>query len=929
MEANGFGGLVGETDGPTFKPSAEAGDVGDCFYNFLVPTMASWFSTGDWFSSDELSSLGMRPETIFDDELQVDTPLVDGEMVVACFAGMAMGWAWSLFLANEAVVHQSAFDRGFQQDDIIRDRNPAPSVLPGRPALGIYVDNVHVFAGNLGQAGSRMAGIAARFRDLGIPFEVDGVERKLEMDSLGLRLDFKGRVAALPKPSKTWRLWLATQEMLRWRKLHGKLLQVWLGHITHHFALMKSCMSILSACYRFAARHSHHRSAIWPSVRREMRLCRDLLFLVELDMSSPTCPEVHIGDSADFGYSLMTTQATHFEVRRELQFREKWRFVMSREPESNCLHGQQSASWFRGLDGEETNEKGIVHDDDQDFHYVGHGFPSSAGLDTQYGRQLKKQLASAALDPQIQAKKDRLFGFDRAPAPTLIEGPGIPDVHSCWDSPGRWTLITAKRWEHPTEHINVKEARVCLMGLRRLVRTSRNLGSVAMTLTDNLVAAFSFEKGRSSSHRMNGLCRRACAYAVAGRIQWRLRHIPTSRNVSDESSRWFQPDKKSKAPVKEGAHYGHTPVSSFEAGLLSTGSELGKDKQPSAPAGQGGFFLEMFSGTARLSKAMSEAGLPCLEDIEVGKGPTFNMLRKTSQKAVLRLISLGLILYCHFGTPCTVFSRARHNIKNWRKARQKELEGVTLALFTARCVRALVRRGCFFSIENPVTSTLWHFEPIRSIFKLQNVIFVRWHMCEYGAGYKKGTGLLTNVSALSGLHRSCQGGHSHQQLRGTERVIENGKWVSRNRTRGAGAYPTELCNLWASLVQRFFKESDWTPPEAQKWDRCFFNYELEKAASTSGVQESNQPPTDGRSDQDPGITEGLQDGRIYLSKHPVVFGQHTKEQATKIYEKASDSHWPARNSFAGIGTAESSEGATEDYWSLYGGDWELQDLAGW
>ena len=39
-------GFNTETDSDFF-PTLETGDVGDCFYIFLVPQACSWFSTGD------------------------------------------------------------------------------------------------------------------------------------------------------------------------------------------------------------------------------------------------------------------------------------------------------------------------------------------------------------------------------------------------------------------------------------------------------------------------------------------------------------------------------------------------------------------------------------------------------------------------------------------------------------------------------------------------------------------------------------------------------------------------------------------------------------------------------------------------------------------------------------------------------------------
>lgn len=182
-------------------------------------------------------------------------------------------------------------------------------------------------------------------------------------------------------------------------------------------------------------------------------------------------------------------------------------------------------------------------------------------------------------------------------------------------------------------------------------------------------------------------------------------------------------------------------------------------------------FPGSFLGTGRLTRSMSIRGVPCFEDIEIDKGQEFNLLRKTTQDFLIYTILERKLLYVHFGCPCTVFSRARHNIRHWSRARQREAEGVSLAFFRVRAVRALISVGGYFSIENPLGSTLWQFPPIHSLFKLKDVIFVRWDMCQFGEHHKKPTGLLSNLAVLSGLAKRCTGGHVHRQLRGTERVV--------------------------------------------------------------------------------------------------------------------------------------------------------------
>ena len=58
-----------------------------------------------------------------------------------------------------------------------------------------------------------------------------------------------------------------------------------------------------------------------------------------------------------------------------------------------------------------------------------------------------------------------------------------------------------------------------------------------LQLSDNLVSALAFDKGRSKSWALNAMCRRACALTIAADIVWRLRHIRSEGNVSDRGSR--------------------------------------------------------------------------------------------------------------------------------------------------------------------------------------------------------------------------------------------------------------------------------------------------------------------------------------------------------------------------------------------------------
>ena len=210
LEEAGFGGIWGDSDSESGADGFE-GDVGDCFYNFQIQQLASWFSAGDWFSVEELSELGLMVDQIWDDLSQAYTPVGPYETLTACFCGICMGWSWALHFANEIVVHQSTFVNNHSDSDLIRDKQPVLSIFPDRPVVGVYVDNIQVIGGTAADAQARMLTISSRFDELGIPFTVSGKEILGELHSLGLVFRFGETQHTLNQTrSRAWKLYLAT-----------------------------------------------------------------------------------------------------------------------------------------------------------------------------------------------------------------------------------------------------------------------------------------------------------------------------------------------------------------------------------------------------------------------------------------------------------------------------------------------------------------------------------------------------------------------------------------------------------------------------------------------------------------------------------------------------------------------------------------------
>jgi len=222
-----------------------------------------------------------------------------------------------------------------------------------------------------------------------------------------------------------------------------------------------------------------------------------------------------------------------------------------------------------------------------------------------------------------------------------------------------------------------------------------------------------FEKGRSSSIALNNLCRKACAYTLGLRLQWRIRHVRTQHNVADEPSRRFDPPttqlKKQKqldvAPLGR-----HVSALSSEQGVPRLVGRASKLRGGEVLAEFG--FIEIFAGSGGLTKACSQRGLRVFPGIDICNGPLHDVSRKTTQQYLIGLICSGFIWCVHLGTPCTIWSRARHAIKQHEIARAKEQLGIRFALFSSILIRKLLDRNKYFTLENPWGSLLWRFEPI-------------------------------------------------------------------------------------------------------------------------------------------------------------------------------------------------------------------------
>ena len=154
---------------------------------------------------------------------------------------------------------------------------------------------------------------------------------------------------------------------------------------------------------------------------------------------------------------------------------------------------------------------------------------------------------------------------------------------------------------------------------------------------------------------------------------------------------------------------------------------------PEAPDLGKNWFLEVFSGTARLTMAVLLNtvlwALPPIDfDTSTLVRASFDVLTSPHIPKVLRWLASGAIVALHFGTPCTTFSAARRwddggptplrdlaNLYGFTGLSagdlQKIQDGNAFLRLTSEWIQA-TPMATIWSLENPATILLWHTEEV-------------------------------------------------------------------------------------------------------------------------------------------------------------------------------------------------------------------------
>ncbi|CAK0868029.1 unnamed protein product, partial [Prorocentrum cordatum] len=712
-------------------------DLADSFYQFCSDALAEDFG----MDYPEPASVYGATHVWEDGRL---IPVGADDVVFPAFRGVAMGWSWALWVVHSSVTSWVGHALTGGPASLVLDRQPPRPAAPGRPAGSVYVDNVGILGLSAADAAAGLASVMEELDRRGIVYH-EVCEPSLEFGMVGVVYDGVRRTLR-HSDERAWRLHFACLELERpgvpraaWQ------VRVVLGHFIQHCLLLRPAMSIFRHLYRYVDECRLGPPSPLPSpARQEVSVFRGLIFQAVVDLAAPVSDIVLCSDSSEAGYALHRRRCDPEAVRRLARLRERWRFTPDEKRPEALEDDTYTPGWLPGAGG-----------------VLGEGDPS-CGI--------------ATWAPPPRRADERPHGTVRARVAQAPRRATFEDIPDELVAPEAWSLVVEGAWRTRAP-IHILEARIALAGLRHASRSLECHGRRVLSLGDNMAEVLSTEKGRAVDVGLGSVCRRSAAIQVATGIRWRRRYLDTGRNVSDGGSRkalqgLYRPGQRRVGP---GAG---TP---------------GACRPPRVTCS----FGEVFSGCGRWTGALAQAGLVVAAPMDIKHGPWCDLLNPKVESQVRSWITSRAVWFVHFGTPCTPWSISRRGAREVSAIRAAR----RCAHVTVRLLEVCSRYGIHWSLENPQSSGLFRWAPLRKFLDQHSRSWATYHCCRFGAPYKKPTTIVSSLGALHDIGLLCEGGRRHEHLSGKVRVrAPTGGLKLQWKTTLAGAYPPGACHLAASIL---------------------------------------------------------------------------------------------------------------------------------
>eukprot|EP00438_Fugacium_kawagutii_P030437 Skav216222 [mRNA] locus=scaffold238:354151:354969:+ [translate_table: standard] len=183
------------------------------------------------------------------------------------------------------------------------------------------------------------------------------------------------------------------------------------------------------------------------------------------------------------------------------------------------------------------------------------------------------------------------------------------------------------------------------------------------------------------------------------------------------------------------------------------------------------FCLELFAGTARITKSLLKRGLLCFP-VDICIDPGHNLLDIHVQHRILHWIQGKRIRFLWLGIPCTSFTRARKDdglgpgpirssfyvegLPGLSQADLKKVrDGNALLQVSLRLLIACELHKVAYALENPASSFIWEMPAMVQFLEQYSVTRIILDYCQFGEPWKKPTTVIGNFWNLYPLQQRC------------------------------------------------------------------------------------------------------------------------------------------------------------------------------
>ena len=210
------------------------------------------------------------------------------------------------------------------------------------------------------------------------------------------------------------------------------------------------------------------------------------------------------------------------------------------------------------------------------------------------------------------------------------------------------------------------------------------------------------------------------------------------------------------------------------------------------------YFLELFAGCCRLTNTSLIASLAVAQPMELKLGEWHDLTDPRVQAVVMDWVGRGLIWCVWFGTPCTRWSSAR---TTGGVGNSVDRVGLACTHFTIRLAKLCFRKGCFYVLENPKTSKIFDYPPLKDMLARHSASSAIFDQCVFGMPYRKSTRLVGTLPGLETWSHRCTCTVPHEVLSGLAVMPFGLKVRPVWKTTLAGAYSPSFCRFAAAALR--------------------------------------------------------------------------------------------------------------------------------